>query len=115
MKQPARRKGANTAEQDENFSFGSNETYAKAADYARERTAFDVLAVAFEPKRGYEGRDRWALTVQPAGRDPEILTLGSNEKRDQELRGAQEHLKRGGLIKKKRLRLSRGAYYLENA
>lgn len=45
-------------------------------------------------------------------RDPEILTLGANPKRDEQLRSAQAHLQRGGSIKNKRLRRSGGAYYL---
>ena len=47
---------------------------------------FDILAIAFEAGRGYEGKDRWALTVKAADRESEILTLGSNPKRDEQLR-----------------------------
>jgi hypothetical protein len=99
-----------------NFSFGSAHTYADNAEYASKGLAFDVLAIAREAGRGYEpGKDRWALTVKAAERDCEILTLGSNPKRDEELAKAQAHLERGGSITNKRLRLSGGAYYLADA
>jgi hypothetical protein len=115
MKQTARRQNARSTPRDQGFSFGSGSAYADAAEYAEKALTFDILAVVFEPKRGFEGRDRWALTVQVKGRDPEILTLGSNPKRDEQLRQAEAYLKRGGVIKNKRLRLSGGAYYLEDA
>jgi hypothetical protein len=100
----------------ENFSFGSGRAYADAAEYASKGFAFDVLAIAREAGRGYEpGKDRWALTVKAADRDCEILTLGCNPKRDEELAKAQAHLERGGTITSKRLRLSGGAYYLADA
>jgi hypothetical protein len=100
----------------ENFSFGSGRAYAGANEYASKGLAFDVLAIAREVGRGYEtGSDRWALTVKAADRDCEILTLGCNPKRDEELAKAQAHLERGGTIINKRLRLSGGAYYLADA
>jgi hypothetical protein len=99
-----------------NFSFGSGRSYADAAEYASKGLAFDVLAIARETGRGFEpGKDRWALTVKAADRDCEILTLGCNPKRDEELAKAQAHLERGGTITNKRLRLSGGAYYLADA
>ena len=57
------------------------------------------------PVAATNGRDRWALTVKAADRDCEILTLGSNPGRDEELAEAQAHLERGGTITNKRLRL----------
>lgn len=95
-----------------NFSFGSGNVYGDVSDYVSEKRTFDILAVAFEAGRGYEGRDRWALTVKAADREPEILTLGSNPSRDEQLRSAQAHLDGGGTIKNKRLRMSSNAYYL---
>ena len=58
------------------------------------------------------GQDRWALTVKVADRDREILSLGCNPKRDEQLAAAQAHLARGGTIKNVRLRRSGNAYYL---
>ncbi len=69
----------------ENFSFGSGRAYADNAEYASKGLTFDVLAIAREAGRGYDGKDRWALTVKAADRDREILTLGCNPKRDEEL------------------------------
>ncbi|HLY02999.1 MAG TPA: hypothetical protein VKR56_10975 [Candidatus Cybelea sp.] len=103
------------AETSANFSFGSGRSYADAAEYASKGLAFDVLAIARETGRGYHGRDRWALTVKAADRETEILTLGCNPGRDEELAKAQAHLERGGGISNKRLRLSGGAYYLADA
>lgn len=94
-----------------NFSFGSGRSFASNEEYADERLTFDVLAIAYEPGRGYEGRDRWAVSVKVADREPEILSLGSNPGRDEELRAAQAHLQRGGAITNKRLRRSGNAYY----
>jgi hypothetical protein len=99
----------------ENFSFGSGRSYAAAAEHASKGLAFDVLAIARETGRGFDGKDRWALTVKAADRDCDILTLGCNPKRDEELAKAQAHLERGGTITNKRLRLSGGAYYLADA
>ena len=96
----------------ENFSFGSGHTFADNGEYVDKALTFDVLAIAREPGRGYDGKDRWALTVKAADRDCEILTLGCNTKRDEELAAAQAHLARGGTIANKRLRRSGNAYYL---
>jgi hypothetical protein len=99
----------------ENFYFGSGRSYADAAEYASKGLAFDVLAIGREAGRGFDGKDRWALTVKAPDRDCEILTLGCNPKRDEELAKAQAHLERGGTITDKQLRLSGGAYYLADA
>lgn len=96
----------------ENFSFGSGRTYASAAEYARETRTFAILEIVRENGGGFEGKDRWLLTVKAEGRDPEYLGLGCNPKRDDELAKAQTHLAGGGTITNKRLRLSGGAYYL---
>lgn len=74
-----------------------------------------MLVIARETGRGYDGKDRWAITVKAADRDCEILTLGCNLKRDEELAKAQTHLEAGGTITNKRLRLSGNAYYLADA
>jgi len=103
------------AETSTNFSFGSGRSFADNAEYAEKGLAFDVLAIAREIGQGFDGKDRWALTVKAADRDCEILTLGCNPKRDEELAKAQAHLERGGTITNKRLRLSGSAYYLADA
>lgn len=98
-----------------NFSFGSGRLFADNTEYADKGLTFDVLAIARESGRGYDGKDRWALTVKVADRDCEILTLGCNPGRDEELTKAQAHLEAGGTIMNKRLRLSGGAYYIVDA
>jgi hypothetical protein len=98
-----------------NFSFGSGHSYADNAEYASKNLTFDILAIARETGRGYEpGKDRWAITVKAADRDCEILTLGCNPKRDEELAAAQAHLARGGTIVNKRLHRSGSAFYLRD-
>ena len=82
--------------------------------YANLGITFDILAIVLEPGRGYEGRDRWAITVKAIDRDEQTLSLGSNPGRDEELRAAQDHLKNGGTITNKRLRLKDGAYYIND-
>ncbi len=99
----------------ENFSFGSGHSYADNDEYAAKNLTFDVLAIVRETGRGYEpGKDRWAITVKAADRDCEILTLGCNPKRDEELAAAQAHLARGGSIVNKRLHRSGSAFYLRD-
>lgn len=95
-----------------NFSFGSAHTYAENAEYASKGLAFDVLAILRETGRGFDGKDRWAITVKASDRECDILTLGCNPKRDEELAKAQAHLEAGGSIRNKRLRRSGNAYYL---
>lgn len=113
---PSTRAKTGVSDTSTNFSFGSGRSYGDAAEYATKGLAFDVLGIVREAGRGYEpGKDRWALTVKAADRDCEVLTLGCNPKRDEELRAAQAHLERGGTITKKRLHLSGGAYYFRDS
>ena len=95
----------------EKFSFGSGQTYLDNADLASTGLRFDILEIKFEPGRGFEGHDRWLVTIKVADREPEQLSLGSNPGRDQQLRDAQAHLARGGKIENVRLRQSGKAYY----
>ncbi len=97
----------------ENFSFGSGHSYADNAEYASKNLTFDILAIARETGRGYEpGKDRWAITVKAADRDCEILTLGCNPKRDEELASGASAPRTRRQIVNKRLRRSGSAYYL---
>jgi hypothetical protein len=112
MKPTRRRKEQNAPPSQGGFRFGAGRSYADNDEYAEKALLFEILAIEYEPGQGYEGRDRWALTVKAKDRDPEILTLGANPKRGEQLRNAQAHLKRGGSLKNKRLRRSGNAYYL---
>lgn len=82
----------------EKFSFGSGHAYAENSEYASKGLRFDILEIKFDPGRGYEGQDRWLITVKAADREPEQISLGSNPGRDEQLRDAQTHLARGGTI-----------------
>ena len=94
-----------------NFSFGSGHGYADYSEFVSKGLRFDVLAVAFEKGRGFKGHDRWLITVKVADREPEMLSLGSNPKRDEQLKAAQAHLEGGGTITNVKLRQSEKAYY----
>jgi hypothetical protein len=104
-------KSTNGTPSDDGFSFGRSRIYAQNAEYANENLRFAILAVAHESGTGFEGRDRWAVTVKSTDREPEVLTFGCNPKRDEEFRSVQAHLARGGTIPNVRLRLAGGAYY----
>ena len=109
------RGNSSSAETAENFSFGSGSVYGDVADYVSENRTFDVLAITFETGRGYEGRDRWALTVKVGGsrtRDSHPR-LESQPRRAAAFRAGSP--RRGGTIKNKRLRMSGNAYYLVDA
>ena len=93
------------------FSFGSGLAYADNAEYASKGLRFEILEIKFEPGRGFEGQDRWVIKVKVADREPEQLSLGSNPGRDEQLREAQAHLARGGIIENVQLRQSGKAYY----
>lgn len=97
------------------FSFGAGRNYGNCAEYAEKRFIFGIVGVDFEPGRGYEGADRWAVTVKAEGRNSEVLTFTDNPKRAEQLRAAQEYLKRGGKITRKQLRLVGNAYYFTDA
>ncbi len=98
----------------ETFSFGSGTAYVKPEEIARTGLPFDISSIEFQPNRGFEGRDRWALSIQRPDHDPEILTLGSNPGRDAQLKEAQAFLERGGSLRNIRLALRGNTYYLND-
>ena len=101
----------NGSETVEKFSFGSGHAYVDNAELAGEGLRFDILEIEFEQGRGFEGRDRWIVTIKIGDREPELISLGSNPGRDQQLREAQAYLARGGKIENVRLRQSGKAYF----
>lgn len=117
MKQSTRTKPERArAEAEEEFSFSNAVPYADKSEYISKELTFSVVAIEFEPERGYEGADRWAVTVESEdGRGREIVTFGSNEKRDEQMRKAQAYLARHGSIRGVHLRKSGNAYYLDNS
>ena len=69
---PDSQRGKSTvSETVEKFSFGSGHAYADNAEFASKGLRFDILEIKFEPGRGYEGHDRWLVTVKVADREPE--------------------------------------------
>ncbi len=98
------------------FSFSAGiAPYADKDEYLTKALTFDVVSIEFEEGRGYEGGDRWAVTVEPNdGRGREIVTLGANEKRDAQMRAAQDHIAKRGPIRGVSLKRSGRAFYLAN-
>jgi hypothetical protein len=95
----------------EKFSFGTGRTYLDNAEIASKGLRFDILEIKFDPGQGYQNQDRWLITVKFPEGEPELLSLGSNPGRDQQLRDAQAYLARGGKITNVRLRESGKAFY----
>ncbi len=114
MKQPTQKSSgkSKTPDRPTTFTFGTGRAYTDNEEFASKGLLFDILAIAFEPGQGFEGRDRWAVTVKVEDRDPEIMSLGSNPGRDEKLREAQANIERQGPIKGVRLRMSDKAYYI---
>ena len=97
------------------FSFDSGALFASNEEYASKGITFDILAITFESGKGFEGSDRWSLRVKPQDREVEIMTLGSNPGRDEQMRAAESFIDRKGAISNKRLKKSRNTYYIEDA
>jgi hypothetical protein len=99
------RGNSSVSETVEKFSFGSGHAFADNAEFASKGLRFDIVEIKFEPGRGYEGHDRWLVTVKVADREPEQLSLGSNPGRDQQLRTLRsmllpELIERSGLSRR---------------
>jgi len=98
------------------FTFSSAIPYADKDELLEKDLPFTVKAIEFQPEKGFENQDRWAITIEPDdGRGEELLTFGSNEKRDALLKSAQAFIKQRGPIHDVRLRKSGKAYYLHNS
>ena len=109
---PRQRSSNDSAE----FTFSSELPYANKDEYIEKDLSFTLKAIEFQAGKGFEKQDRWALTVEPDdGRGEELLTFGSNEKRDAVLKSAQAFIKQQGPIHGVRLRKSGNAYYLHNS
>jgi hypothetical protein len=97
------------------FSFQSIVPYADKDEYAAKTLLFDIQSVEFEPNEGFDGKDRWSIRVAPYdGRGDELITLQSNEKRDETMRAAAAYIESHGPIKSIRLKRSGKAYYFED-
>jgi hypothetical protein len=114
--QTARGKRAPTASNGSTeFSFSSVALYADKDEYLAKNLIFTIKGVEYQEGAGFEaGSDRWAVTVAPNdGRPDEIITLQSNEKRDELLHAAHEHITKHGPIQNVRLTRSGKAFYFD--
>jgi hypothetical protein len=103
-------------QKDAEFSFSSGALYGDKDEYVAKGLIFTIKAVAFQPTAGYDGADRWAVTVSPDdGRPDEIITLQSNQNRDAELKAAAAHITKHGQIRNTKLVKSSKAYYFRKA
>jgi hypothetical protein len=115
--QSARTKRASTTSNGATeFPFSSVALYADKDEYVVKKLVFDIKKIEFQEKAGFEGTNRWAVTASPKdGRPDEIITLQSNEGRDEQFYAAQAHLVKAGVIRTVRLIRSGKAFYFENA
>lgn len=105
-----------TSRDEVEFSFSSGAVYADLDEYLAKGLIFTIRSIAFEPNAGYEGADRWAITIAPDdGRPDEIITLQSNAKRDAELKAAAAHIAKHGPMPNIKLVKSGKAYYFRKA
>jgi hypothetical protein len=91
--------------------FGNPETYADKAKLAAERASFKILSIEYSPSGGFEGEARWEVKIDLNG-DESLITLGSNEKRDQTMRAAKWGLENGKMSGFYHLQKSGNAYYI---
>jgi hypothetical protein len=97
------------------FSFSKGPFYADKDEYIAKGLIFIIKSIERQPGAGYEGTDRWAITVTvDDGRPDEIITLQCNEKRDAELEAAAAHIRTHGPIQNAQLVKAGKAYYLRN-
>jgi hypothetical protein len=114
--QATRAERAPTTRDTAEFSFSSGAQYADKDEFVAEGLVFSITAIEFQEGAGYEGADRWAITVSPeGGRPDEIITLQSNDNRDAELRAAADHIAKHGAIANTKLVKSGKAYYFRKA
>lgn len=110
-----RNKGKSIKGIESEFIFSTGTAYADKAEYIEKNLIFKITAIEREAGRGFDGEDRWSLSVEPTdGRGPEIITFSCNEKRDRQLQAAKTHIEQHGPIANVRLHKSGNAYYLEN-
>ena len=100
---------------DSEFVFETGPLYAEKDEYIDKGLKFDIHSVVFEPNAGFDGQDRWAIHVAvDDGRAEEIITLQSNERRDEEMRRAQAFIASKGPIRSAHLKRAGKAYYFES-
>lgn len=102
-------------ESESGFSFGEGTIYANKDEYVDKALRFDILEIVFEEGQGFQGADRWKVTVQPHDReDQEIITMGSNPARDAVMDKALNYVVAHGKIPNAKLVKSGNAYYFSS-
>lgn len=107
---------AGSVNNSDGFSFGEHGAgYAQKDEYATKGLIFDIEEVKYEEGAGFDGADRWAVSVRRHdSKEVEIVTLGSNEKRDEQMQAALDYIETHGLVKNVTLKKSGRAYFFEN-
>jgi hypothetical protein len=114
MRTSSKRPPANSSDS-AGFSFAIGTPYADKTEYTEKNLLFKVASIEFEEGRGFDGADRWSVTVQPEdGRGSELLTFSCNDKRDQQMHAALQYINRNGPIHGVRPKRFGKAYYLDN-
>jgi hypothetical protein len=113
-RKPQPRKSPTSHEPSE-FSFSNVALYAEKDEFISKGLEFTIKTIEYEEHGGWENAPRWVLTVHPGdGRTDELLTFGSNPKRDEQFRAIRAHIEAHGPIRGVRLKRSGNAYYLES-
>lgn len=116
MKGRTPRKKRTTTTDSTPFSFPDQSgRYVTKDEYVAAETPFALVDVEFQPTAGYNETPRWCATVAPNdGRPHELLTLGSNPKRDTQMQAAKAHIDAHGPIPNLRLVKIGNAYYFRS-
>lgn len=98
------------------FTFSGALPYADKSEYIDKDLVFRIVAIDYQKGMGFEGSDRWAVTVERGDLGgEELLTFGCNEKRNAQMQAAATHIKQHGPIANTHLKKVGRAYYLESA
>ena len=98
---------------------GAPELYASKDEHIDKGLLFDIHGVEFQREQGFEGADRWLLTIEthyPNGKIVnEIMSFGPNQKRDEQMSAAIVYIKKNGPVEHCRLAKSGNAQYINVA
>jgi hypothetical protein len=102
-----------TTAESADFSFSTGAVcYADKAAYVANQIVFDLIALEYQAKRGYNGVDRWTATAMLHDKKTiELITLPTNDKRNAQLEAAKQHIEANGPIANLRLAKAGSAFY----
>jgi hypothetical protein len=96
------------------FSFGEGTDYADKSEYTTKALVFSITDVTFEREAGFEGADRWSVTIHAQdGREPQLMTFGTNPKRNDLMEALMAHIAAHGPVDATLVK-SGNAYYFKN-